>query len=249
MHMLLLRNVTYSANGRKILERINMRFKEGMSYSILGPNGAGKSTLAYILMGVIKPSEGRVFMGDKDITELNITERAKLGINLLWQEPARYDGIAVEEYLTLGGKLNVNKEEVKEVLEIVGLPYELYHSRFVDKSLSGGERKRVELASILLLKPKYAILDEPDSGLDITVTELIDRTLDYLKRIGTTIILITHHEDIAKKTEFSYFVCSGKVVRKGFSDEVVEYYKRACGRCPLLEVMRYGHQDGSSKGI
>ena len=249
MSMLLLRNVTYSANGRKILERINMRFKEGMSYSILGPNGAGKSTLAYILMGVIKPSEGRVFMGDEDITELNITERAKLGIGLLWQEPARYDGITVEEYLTLGGKLNVDRKEVKEVLEIVGLPYELYHSRFVDKNLSGGERKRVELASILLLKPKYAILDEPDSGLDITVTELIDRTLDYLKRIGTTIILITHHEEIAKKTEFSYFVCSGKVVRKGFSDEVVEYYKRVCGRCPLLEVMRYGHQDGSSKGI
>ncbi|USS41636.1 ABC transporter ATP-binding protein [Thermococcus aggregans] len=247
--MLLLRNVTYSTNGRKILDKINMRFKEGMSYSILGPNGAGKSTIAYILMGVIKPSDGKVLLDDRDITDLSITERAKLGITLLWQEPARYDGITVEEYLTLGGKLNVDKEELKEILEIVGLPYELYHSRFVDKSLSGGERKRVELASVLLLKPKYAILDEPDSGLDITASGLIDKTLEYLRKIGTTVILITHHEDIAKKTEFSYFVCGGKVVRKGFSDEVVEYYKRACGKCPLLEGMRYGHQDGSSKGI
>ncbi|RLF82673.1 ABC transporter ATP-binding protein [Thermococci archaeon] len=239
--MLLLRNVTYSTNDRKILKSINMRFKEGMSYSILGPNGAGKSTIAYILMGVIKPTGGRILIGDKDITELNITERAKLGITLLWQEPARYDGVTVEEYLTLGGKLYAGKEEVRKVLEIVGLPYELYHSRLVDKSLSGGERKRIELASILLLKPKYAILDEPDSGLDITVSDLIDRILDYLKRVGTTVILITHHENIAKKTEFSYFVCGGKVVRKGFSSEMVEYYKRGCGKCPLLEGMRDGH--------
>jgi len=241
IHMLLLRNVTYLINGRKILEEINMRFKEGMSYSILGPNGAGKSTIAYILMGVIKPTGGKVLLDERDITSLSITERAKLGITLLWQEPARYDGITVEEYLTLGGKLSVDKEEVREVLEVVGLPYELYHSRFVDKSLSGGERKRVELASILLLKPKYAILDEPDSGLDITAGGLIDDILDHLRRIGTTVILITHHEDIARKTEFSYFVCGGKVIRKGFSDEVVEYYKRACGKCPLLEVVSDGH--------
>jgi len=239
--MLLLRNVTYSANGRKILERINMRFKEGMSYSILGPNGAGKSTLAYILMGVIKTSEGRVLLDERDITELSITERAKLGITLLWQEPARYDGITVEEYLTLGGKLNVSEKELRRVFDIVGLPYEVYHHRFVDKSLSGGERKRIELASVLLLKPKYAILDEPDSGLDITASDLIDRTLEYLRKVGTTVILITHHEDIAKKTEFSYFVCGGKVVRKGFSEEVVEYYKRACGKCPLLEGMSDGY--------
>jgi len=239
--MLLLRNVTYSANGRKILERINMRFKEGMSYSILGPNGAGKSTLAYILMGVIKPSEGRVLLDERDITELSITERAKLGITLLWQEPARYDGITVEEYLTLGGKLNVSEKELRRVFDIVGLPYEVYHHRFVDKSLSGGERKRIELASVLLLKPKYVILDEPDSGLDITASDLIDRTLEYLRKVGTTVILITHHEDIAKKTEFSYFVCGGKVVRKGFSEEVVEYYKRACGKCPLLEGMSDGY--------
>lgn len=239
--MLLLRNVTYSTNGRKILERINMRFNEGMSYSILGPNGAGKSTIAYIIVGAIKPSEGRVLLDERDITDLNITERAKLGITLLWQEPARYDGITVEDYLTLGGKLNVSEKELRRVFDVVGLSYEVYYHRFVDKSLSGGERKRVELASVLLLKPKYAILDEPDSGLDITASDLIDRTLEYLRKVGTTVILITHHEDIAKKTEFSYFVCGGKIVRKGFSEEVVEYYKRACGKCPLLEGMRDGY--------
>ncbi len=239
--MLCLRNITYEDKNRRIIENVNMTFREGITYSILGPNGAGKSTLAHIIMGVKKPTEGKVLLDERDITELSITERAKLGITLLWQEPARYEGITVEEYLTLGGKLNVSESELRRVFEIVGLPYELYCHRFVDKSLSGGERKRIELASVLLLKPKYAILDEPDSGLDITASDLIDRTLKYLGKIGTTVILITHYEKIAKKTEFSYFVCGGKVVRKGFSEEVVEYYKRACGKCPFLEGMSDDH--------
>ncbi|ASI98555.1 ATP-binding cassette domain-containing protein [Thermococcus celer] len=239
--MLILRNVTYSIDGRRIVDEVNMQFKEGMSYSILGPNGAGKSTIARILMGVIKPSEGKVLLDGRDITDLGVTERAKLGISLLWQEPARYEGITVGEYLTLGEKLKVTEDELRKVFEIVGLSYDLYLRRFVDKGLSGGERKRIELASILLLKPRYAILDEPDSGLDITASDLIDRTLRYLKKTGTTVILITHHEEIARKTDFSYFLCGGRVVRKGFSEEVVEYYKRACGKCPLLEGMRDGH--------
>lgn len=108
MDMLILRNVTYSIDGRRIVDEVNMQFKEGMSYSILGgPNGgAGKSTIARILMGgVIKPSEGKVLLDGRDITDLGVTERAKLGISLLWQEPARYEGITVGgEYLTSGGK-------------------------------------------------------------------------------------------------------------------------------------------------
>ncbi|WP_365942116.1 ATP-binding cassette domain-containing protein [Thermococcus sp.] len=164
MEMLCLRNITYEDKNRCIIENVNMTFREGIIYSILGPNGAGKSTLAHIIMGVKKPTEGRVILDGEDITNLGVSERAKHGISLLWQGPARYEGITVEEYLTLGGALKVERRELKEVLRLVGLPYELYAGRFVDKSLSGGERKRVELASIMLLKPKYAILDEPDSG-------------------------------------------------------------------------------------
>lgn len=240
--MLCLRDVTYSVNGKRILERINMRFERGMIYCILGPNGAGKSTVAYIIMGVVKPDKGKVFLGKKDITGLSIKERAKLGISLLWQEPARYDGITVEEYLTLGRKLKVDKNEIREILSLVGLPYELYAHRFVDKSLSGGERKRIELASLILLKPRYAILDEPDSGLDITAGKLIENVLKYFKKIGTTVILITHHEEIAAKTDFAYFVCAGRLIKKGFSREVVEYYKRTCGRCFLAGMMGDEHQ-------
>ena len=235
MKMLCLRNVEYSRDGRKILHSINMTFREGISYSILGPNGAGKSTVARILIGELRPTSGHVLLDGEDITELSVTERARRGISMAWQEPARYEGITVRDYLTLGGKLRIEEDEIREVLELVGLPYELYARRFVDKSLSGGERKRIELASLLLLKPRYAILDEPDSGLDITAKELIERVLNYFQKYGTTVILITHHEEIAAKTDFSYFICAGRLVKKGFSHEVVDYYRKTCRRCSFPE--------------
>ena len=233
--MLCLRNVGYVKNGRKILHGVNMTFREGMSYSILGPNGAGKSTIAKILIGELKPTSGGVLLDGRDITGLGVTERARLGISMAWQEPARYEGIRIREYLTLGGKLKAEEDEIREALELVGLPYELYAGRMIDKTLSGGERKRIELASLLLLKPRYAILDEPDSGLDITAGELIEELLGRFRRAGTTVILITHHEEIAGKTDFAYFVCAGRLVKKGFSREVVEYYRKTCGRCLFVE--------------
>ena len=235
MKMLCLRNVEYEKNGRKILHGVNMTFRDGMSYSILGPNGAGKSTIAKILIGELKPTVGEVLLDGRDITGLGVTERARLGISMAWQEPARYEGIRIREYLTLGGKLKAEEDEIREVLELVGLPYELYAGRMIDKTLSGGERKRIELASLLLLKPRYAILDEPDSGLDITAGELIEELLGRFRRAGTTVILITHHDEIAGKTDFAYFVCAGRLVKKGFSREVVEYYRKTCGRCLFVE--------------
>ena len=235
--MLCLRNIEYLRNGRKILRSINMAFRDGTTYSILGPNGAGKSTVARILMGELKPTSGQVLLDGRDITGLNVTERAKLGVSMAWQGSAHYEGITVRDYLTLGGKLKISEKKIKEVLELVGLPYELYAHRFVGKSLSGGERKRIELASLLLLRPRYAILDEPDSGLDITAGELIERVLDSFRKCGTTVILITHHEEIAARTDFSYFICAGRLLKKGFSREVVDYYRRTCGRCLLTGMV------------
>ncbi len=233
--MLCLRNVGYSKDGRTILRSINMTFREGMSYSILGPNGAGKSTIARILMGELTPTEGQVLLDGKEVTGLGVTERTRRGISMTWQEPARYEGIRVREYLTLGGKLKIGEDEIRDVLELIGLSYEFYAGRFIDKSLSGGERKRIELASLLLLRPRYAILDEPDSGLDITAGELIEKLLARFRKTGTTVILITHHEEIAEKTDFAYFVCAGRLVKKGFSREVVDYYRKTCGRCLFVE--------------
>ncbi|MEO2082759.1 MAG: ATP-binding cassette domain-containing protein, partial [Desulfurobacteriaceae bacterium] len=165
--ILTINDVKLSIDGKPILKGVNLIVNEGEIHAILGPNGAGKSTLAALLMGIndLKaPDEGELIFRDKLLNGLSIYERAKLGLTLAWQEPARFEGITVEEYLRLSGRNNPDLN-VEECLTLVGLDCS-YLFRFVDDTLSGGERKRVELASILAMRPKLAILDEPDSGID-----------------------------------------------------------------------------------
>ena len=236
--MLELREVDFEVEGKKILRKITMRFEEGKKYSILGMNGAGKSTIAYIIMGLegYKPTSGRVYLDGQDITDLPVSERARRGITLLWQEPARFKGLTVKDYLTLGGKLSLKKEEMIQALELVGLSPLLYLNRAVDESLSGGERKRIELASVLLLKPRYAVLDEPDSGIDIMSLDMIKDVINWLSSYGGTPILITHREEVALETDESYLVCNGIILKKGRSQELVEYYRETCDRCDHINI-------------
>jgi Fe-S cluster assembly ATP-binding protein len=155
---------------RFILNKTSFGVKEGSIHAVIGPNGSGKSTLAYCIMGLenYKPSSGKIYFDGIDVTEMSITERAKLGITLAWQEPARIEGLSVKKYISLGIKEKVNlKEKVKEALEIVNLPPEKYVNRCVDETLSGGERKRIELAAVIAMKPRLIILDEPDSGYSL----------------------------------------------------------------------------------
>jgi len=180
--MLELENVSYKTNEREILSNVSMKFLPGYKYAIIGTNGAGKSTIGYIIMGLsaYKPYKGRIILDTNDITDLSVSERAKLGITLMWQEPARFEGMTIETYLNLGGKLAIQKSEIVEAMEFVGLNPAVYLKRLVDKTLSGGERKRVELASILLLKPKYVIFDEPDSGIDLMSLNIINDVVNYV---------------------------------------------------------------------
>ncbi|MBO8161426.1 MAG: ABC transporter ATP-binding protein [Thermosipho sp. (in: Bacteria)] len=231
--MLELRNVTYEVSGKRILDNLNLKFVPGKKYAILGTNGAGKSTIGYIIMGLedYKPTTGSILLDGNDITDKSVYERSKLGITLMWQEPSRYDGLTVSTYLTLGGKLDVSKDTVNNVLEKVGLDPKLYLNRFVDKSLSGGERKRVELASILLLKPKYVILDEPDSGIDIMSLEMINNIIDYISSYNGTPIVITHREEMAYNTNEAYLLCAGKILTSGKTGDVIKIFKNICNSC------------------
>lgn len=182
-------------------------------------------------------------MDGRDITKLGVTERAKLGVTLLWQEPVRFDGLTVEAYLTLGGKLALDKRELYEVLEFVGLDPRLYLGRFVDKTLSGGERKRVELASILLLRPRYVVLDEPDSGIDLMSLEMINNVINHVVGYGGTPIVITHREEMAYNCDYGFLVCAGKILRQGPTVDLVEAFRSTCDSCthpnfPLGEELK-----------
>jgi Fe-S cluster assembly ATP-binding protein len=231
--MLELVNISYKTNEREILSDISMKFLPGYKYAIIGTNGAGKSTIGYVIMGLsaYKPYKGRILLDKSDITDLSVSERAKLGITLMWQEPARFEGMTIETYLTLGGKLNVQKSEVIEAMEFVGLNPALYLKRFVDKTLSGGERKRVELASIVLLKPNYVILDEPDSGIDLMSLNIINDVVNYVAQYGGTPIIITHREEMAYNTDYGYLICAGKILFNGTTNDVLKAFRGTCEVC------------------
>lgn len=231
--MLKIQDLTLKRGNKTILHKINLTVKAGEIYGILGPNGAGKSSLAYVIMGCngYKPNEGKIIFKGEEINNLPIWRRAKLGITLAWQEPARFEGITVEDYLLLGMK-EKNREEVEESLQRVLLDPKEYLKREVDKTLSGGERKRIELAAILAMRPQLAILDEPDSGIDILA---LDRIMEFIREIrerGTTVILITHRVVVAKLAKRAALIGEGHLVKEGSSQEVVEYFETKCLQCP-----------------
>ena len=232
--LLTVNDVKLTIDGRPILKGVNLVVNEGEIHAVLGPNGAGKSTLASLIMGINdlkEPDSGEIIFQDKLINGLEITERAKLGITLAWQEPARFEGITVEEYLKLSGRNNPELDVV-ECLELVGLDCS-YLNRFVDDTLSGGERKRVELASVLAMRPKLAVLDEPDSGIDFASMEDIANMIKTMRDRGTTVLMITHREEIAEIADRATLMCDGKVVQTGNPKDVGQKFKTMCVKCEV----------------
>jgi len=230
MSLLELRDITYAANGRDILTGVTLAIEAGEVHALLGTNGTGKSTLASLIMGChgYHPVSGEIFFAGTLINDLKIHERARLGISMAWQEPARFEGLRVRDYLTLGSVI----EEPEAALHLVGLEPSRYLDRMVDRSLSGGERKRIELASVLALQPKLAILDEPDSGIDMLSTDDIIRVLDRLRSRGGAVLLITHRDEIAAAADRASQICGGKIVSTGSPSQVAAGFKsRKCISC------------------
>lgn len=165
-----------------------------------------------------------------------ITERAKLGITLAWQEPARIEGLSIPKYISLGIRDKSNAEEIiKEALEVVNLEPEIYIHRNIDESLSGGERKRVELAAVIAMRPKLIILDEPDSGLDVIVTEDFLNIFNKIKKLDMTILLITHREDIGMVADNGTLLWRGEAV---ITDQFPKVMIRYCAKAGLKEFCR-----------
>ncbi len=228
MAILELKNIFFQKDEKRIIDGVSLSIEQGVVYAVVGPNGAGKSTLANIIMGLdgYREIKGDILFKDESIADLSVTDRAKKGITLAWQEPSRFEGLKVKIYLKSSGK-----NDIRDAINRVGLNPDDYLERAVDSTLSGGERKRLEIASILTMKPKLVILDEPDSGIDIEAINKIFETIKYLKESGTTVILITHSLDVLKKAEYAFILCNGKIIDKGKTSEIGKYFIERCMSC------------------
>lgn len=216
--------------GKTILDGLDLELVPGEIHGLLGANGSGKSTLAYAIMGCegYHPGAGEIVFDGRHIDDLPMHERARLGITLAWQEPARFEGLSVRDYLRIAG----HDVPVDACLRRVGLDPDEYAGRAVDKTLSGGERKRVELAAVLAMQPRLAILDEPTAGIDLLSLDALVELIEALKAGGSTVLLITHQAEVAAHADRASQLCGGRIVCQGDTPSVLEHYrKRVCRRC------------------
>lgn len=216
--------LSFTVAGRAILESVDLALEAGEIHVLLGANGTGKTTLANLVMGCsgYQPTAGTIRFRGRPIDGLPIHERARLGITLTWQEPARFEGLKVRDYLALGE----DPGDPAAWLERVGLAADAYLDRAVDKTLSGGERKRIELASALALRPRLAILDEPGAGIDLLSIDEIVGLIRDLRRPDAAVLLITHQQELAQVADRASYLCGGRILATGKPERIAEAYRR-----------------------
>jgi Fe-S cluster assembly ATP-binding protein len=233
MPILQIQDLVYETNAHhsaRILDGLSLSVEAGEVHALIGTNGTGKSTLASVIMGCegYGPTSGDVVFDGRSLDGLKVHERARLGITMAWQEPVRFEGITVSQYLSLRN----DSGDPARYIELVGLSSQRYGDRMVDRSLSGGERKRIELASLLALKPRLAILDEPDSGIDMLSMQDIINVIGAFKEGRSAVLLITHREEVAMIADRASQLCAGRIVCSGNPANVAEHYKsRHCDIC------------------
>ena len=216
--MLEVRNLVFHPldNGveKSIIEDISFAVPDGEMLVITGPNGGGKSTMAKLLMGIEKPDGGQILLDRQDITEFPIAERAKAGIGFAFQQPPRFKGMTVERFLNLAAGEKLSEDTCCNLLSRVGLCAKEYLRREIDATLSGGEMKRLEIASVLAKPHKLCIFDEPEAGIDLWSFSMLVKQFEQLhKEKQETLILISHQERIIRMADRIMVIRDGKVAR------------------------------------
>ena len=225
--MLELKNLCFGVESedstKEIIRDVSFVVPDEKFVVITGPNGGGKSTLARLIMGIEKPSSGRIFLDGEDITELGITERAKLGISFALQQPVRFKGIHVVDLLRLAsGNKKLSVSDACEYLSAVGLCARDYINREVNASLSGGEMKRIEIATVLARGTTLSVFDEPEAGIDLwSFQSLIQVFENMQKRAHASILIISHQERILEIADSIILIAEGQVRGQGSKEEML----------------------------
>ncbi|MBR4910488.1 MAG: ATP-binding cassette domain-containing protein [Clostridia bacterium] len=223
--MLELKNISFSAKSeeenKEIIKDISLKFDNGF-IAITGPNGGGKSTLAKIIAGIEKPDSGSIILNGEDITGLSVTERAKKGISFAFQQPVRFKGITVHDLVRLAAGRDISISEACDYLSRVGLCARDYINREVNASLSGGELKRIEIATVLARGTAVSIFDEPEAGIDLwSFSNLINVFERMRKASGGTIIIISHQERILNIADKVAVISAGKLAAYGEKKDIL----------------------------
>lgn len=221
--MLELRNICFERDGKKILDNVSLKLEDDKFVVITGPNGSGKSTLAKIIMGIEKQDSGEILLNGKDISKWSIDKRAKNGISFAFQQPVKFKGITVYDLIKLSSEKEINKAEACNILGKVGLCAKEYVDREINSSLSGGELKRIEIATVAVRNSKLTIFDEPEAGIDLWSFNNLIKVFEELRNTtkGTTLI-ISHQERILNIADQLVLMDSGKIENVGTKEELFD---------------------------
>lgn len=223
--MLELKNISFTVSDGKealgIVNDVSLTVPDGEFMVITGPNGGGKSTLARLIMGIEKPTGGQILFNGTDITNLSITERAKMGIGYAFQQPPRFKGLTVRRLLSLAHGSELPEDQCCSYLTKVGLCSKDYLNREVDASLSGGEVKRIEIATLMARELSLAIYDEPEAGIDLwSFTMLVESFKTMMTGRKESVIIISHQERIMQLADEIVVIADGKIRNRGRKDEI-----------------------------
>ena len=246
--MIELKNVSFGVaegnEAKEILRDVSLRIDDGKFVVITGPNGSGKSTLAKLIMGIEKPSSGQILFDGEDITSLSITERAKRGISFAFQQPVRFKGINVLDLLRLAAQKKLSIGEACEYLSAVGLCAKDYINREISGSLSGGELKRIEIASVLARGTKLSVFDEPEAGIDLWSFQNLIRVFENMRKtMGGSVLIISHQERILNIADEIVLLSGGVIEKQGPKDEILPGLLKTSAATELCSKFAGGAQN------